>query len=309
MNRSPAPIGAFASTSRHTTSTSRRASRPTGCCTARRAGCAACGSPECRAGRSATSGVVRTPRICVRVVCGRFETMDTFEPTSRFTSVDFPTLGRPTRLTNPERCSLTEARARRARAHPDGRSRPRGPRRRARGTGMIATEAMRRPSTCSVRNSRPWNRTVSPASGTWPSRLKTRPPTVSHSVSGSSTPSTSFTSSIGVRPGAADPPAASRSTPGLLGVVLVDDLADDLLEQVLERDEAGGARRTRRRRSPCGTSASASRGAARRPASDSGTNTASRTATRTGSAPAPARDRWTRSFRYTMPMMLSVSSS
>jgi hypothetical protein len=47
--------------------------------------------------------VVRTPRICVRVVCGRSETIATFVPTSRFTSVDFPTLGRPTSETNPER--------------------------------------------------------------------------------------------------------------------------------------------------------------------------------------------------------------
>ena len=40
--------------------------------------------------------VVRTPRTCVRVVCGRLETIETFCPTSWFTSVDLPTLGRPT---------------------------------------------------------------------------------------------------------------------------------------------------------------------------------------------------------------------
>jgi len=46
---------------------------------------------------------VRTPRTCVRVVCGRSETIDTLRPTSWFKSVDLPTLGRPTIETNPER--------------------------------------------------------------------------------------------------------------------------------------------------------------------------------------------------------------
>ena len=39
----------------------------------------------------------------VRVVCGRSETIATLVPTSRLTSVDFPTLGRPTSVTKPER--------------------------------------------------------------------------------------------------------------------------------------------------------------------------------------------------------------
>ena len=56
------------------------------------------------------------------MVCGRLETIDTFEPTSRFTSVDFPTLGRPTRLTNPERCSVTTCRAPCAPVRPGARS-------------------------------------------------------------------------------------------------------------------------------------------------------------------------------------------
>ena len=47
--------------------------------------------------------VVRTPRTSVRVVCGRLETIETFEPTSLFTRVDLPTLGRPTTDTNPLR--------------------------------------------------------------------------------------------------------------------------------------------------------------------------------------------------------------
>src|SRR5262245_61069675 len=44
-----------------------------------------------------------TARIRLRVVCGLSETIATFWPTSRFTSVDLPTLGRPTMATNPKR--------------------------------------------------------------------------------------------------------------------------------------------------------------------------------------------------------------
>ena len=47
--------------------------------------------------------LVRTPRTCVRVVCGRSETIETFCPTSWFNSVDLPTFGRPTIETNPDR--------------------------------------------------------------------------------------------------------------------------------------------------------------------------------------------------------------
>ena len=47
------------------------------------------------------SGLFTTARMRLRVVCGLSETMATFWPTSWFTSVDFPTLGRPTRETNP----------------------------------------------------------------------------------------------------------------------------------------------------------------------------------------------------------------
>src|SRR5258708_2432496 len=46
-------------------------------------------------------GRLTTARIRLRVVCGLSETMATFWPTSVFTSVDLPTLGRPTTETNP----------------------------------------------------------------------------------------------------------------------------------------------------------------------------------------------------------------
>ncbi len=46
------------------------------------------------------------PRIRFRVVWGRDVTIATFCPTSRFTNVDFPALGRPSTATKPERNDL-----------------------------------------------------------------------------------------------------------------------------------------------------------------------------------------------------------
>src|SRR5689334_456348 len=46
---------------------------------------------------------VSTPCIAVRVVCGRGATMASLVPSSAFSSVDFPALGRPRIETNPAR--------------------------------------------------------------------------------------------------------------------------------------------------------------------------------------------------------------
>ena len=66
---------------------------------------------RCTPGRSTItscqSSPVAMPRIARRVVCGRFETIATFSPTSAFSSVDLPTLGRPASATKPERTPLT----------------------------------------------------------------------------------------------------------------------------------------------------------------------------------------------------------
>src|SRR5262245_52214331 len=51
------------------------------------------------------SGRVRIPRTRFRVVWGFGETMASFCPSRRFSSVDLPTLGRPMRLANPARWS------------------------------------------------------------------------------------------------------------------------------------------------------------------------------------------------------------
>src|SRR4051812_15519840 len=100
-NRSPGPIGAVASTTRQTTSTSpmapvaeslsRSPSRVRGLW-----------MPGVSSNTICVSAVLSTPRTCVRVVCGLSETMLTLVPRMVLSSVDFPTLGRPTMVTNPD---------------------------------------------------------------------------------------------------------------------------------------------------------------------------------------------------------------
>ena len=68
-----------------------------------------------------------------------------------------------------------------------------------------------------------------------------RPPTVSQSVSGSSTSRSSLTSSIGVPPATRSAAVGQPLDLGRLDVVLVDDLPDDLLEEVLQGHEPGRA--------------------------------------------------------------------
>ena len=53
------------------------------------------------------------PRIVCRVVCGRFDVIATFAPTSALVSVDLPVFGLPTKQTKPERNSLSDARSKR----------------------------------------------------------------------------------------------------------------------------------------------------------------------------------------------------
>jgi hypothetical protein len=64
-------------------------------------------SRRCMPGVSTNSscacGPVATPTTRWRVVCGRLVTMLTLRPTSALTSVDLPTLGRPTTATKPQR--------------------------------------------------------------------------------------------------------------------------------------------------------------------------------------------------------------
>ena len=55
------------------------------------------------------SGRSSTPRTRVRVVWGLSETIDTLVPRMRLSSVDFPTLGRPTIVQKPDRISARSA--------------------------------------------------------------------------------------------------------------------------------------------------------------------------------------------------------
>src|SRR5262249_61274266 len=52
------------------------------------------------------------PVMRLRVVCGFGDTMATFWPSRRLSSVDFPTLGRPARAMKPARCSDDDVEAR-----------------------------------------------------------------------------------------------------------------------------------------------------------------------------------------------------
>ena len=256
------------------TSTSPSVVEARGCWCARRAACAACGCRACRGTRSACRRVVRTPRTCVRVVCGRLDTIDTLRPTSWLTSVDFPTLGRPTTDTNPDRNSVSLTRAARLR-RADSRRRSaafgrRSALRRARArrhAGVIRTDTMRRPCTRSAAELE----AVDPRA-TRPRRARDRARRTPGRPPCPTPPG-------GARRRAARSPRRSACGPDtqravgqaldlrLVDVVLVGDLADDLLEQVFHRDQAGGAAVLVDRRSPCGTSRSASRATARRRAS------------------------------------------
>src|SRR6187399_3181359 len=64
-------------------------------------------SPRCSPGVSTkaicTPGRLSMPSTRWRVVCGREVTMESFSPTSAFSSVDLPTLGRPTSAAKPAR--------------------------------------------------------------------------------------------------------------------------------------------------------------------------------------------------------------
>ena len=135
MNRSPGPTGSSAGRQKPDDVDLGPGLRGPRRSAARRAGSAACAGPGCRRARAGASGRCTMPRTGCRVVCGWFDVIATFSPTSAFVSVDLPALGRPTRA--------GEARAvgRARRCHPlilpygrrSDRRRPRRPVLRARG--------------------------------------------------------------------------------------------------------------------------------------------------------------------------------
>src|SRR6478609_2163664 len=104
MRRSPGPTFSLAGTRKPITSTS-----PSTCSTRWFSRSPSSVRGLCRPGVSTMTswpaGRFRMPRIARRVVCGLSEVIATFSPTSAFVSVDLPTLGRPTKVTNPDRPS------------------------------------------------------------------------------------------------------------------------------------------------------------------------------------------------------------
>ena len=174
------------------------------------------------------SGRLSTPRTCVRVVCGLSETMLTLCPQMALSSVDLPTLGRPTSVTKPERIAAHGAGASAVRSRP------------AAGVDR-APALMRRPSTCSAAKRVAVDLDALALGGTWPSvRTGSRRPCPSRRRAARRS-SSSLTSSTARPPSTRSSPSASRSTSAVLDVVLVDDLADQLLDAVLQGDQPGGA--------------------------------------------------------------------
>ena len=117
------------------------------------------------------SGLFTTARMRLRVVCGLSETMATFWPTRLFTSVDLPTLGRPTTVTSPVWMAgagvvpLRPPSPLTASASADLR------RKRTRFTRLCSAET--------TSTMKPLKSMRSPVRGTRPNAVATRPPTVS----------------------------------------------------------------------------------------------------------------------------------
>ena len=210
---------------------------------------------RCRPGVSTkttwASGRCRTPRTWDRVVLGRGEVIETLVPTMGLTSVDLPTLGRPTTVAKPERKARHAVRPRRA---PGRRALDPDPADAAALDPLGHQAAPRRP------------RPTPPPRGTRPARSNTRPPTVSQAPSGSSASSSSLTSSTGMRAVTRQLAVGQALDGRLLHVVLVDDLAHQLLDQVLQGDQAGRAAVLVDHHRPGGTCGPASRAAGRTPA-------------------------------------------
>ncbi len=120
---------------------------------------------------------------------------------------------------------------------------------RRRGEGATSTDGSARKRSRSIRlpssrrtSSSPCSvRTRSPTFGSRPSSLTTKPATVSYRpLSGTRTPAWSASSSGRRMPGKVNE-SRPRTTPGPGAVVLVDEVADELLHEVLEGGDAGGA--------------------------------------------------------------------
>ena len=173
----------------------------------------------------------------MRVVCGLSETIATFAPTMRLRSVDLPALGRPMSETRNPACgacsgSITPQRGSSSAAAARRRNRTLWMRRRS--ASSTSTEAVELEGLPHRRHAADPRQHVA-ADGLEAVRLDLDAEPIAHLVD--------------VHLRAEDARAVALVDDRLgLDVVLVADLADDLLEQILERDQARRCRRTRRRR-------------------------------------------------------------
>ena len=191
-------------------------------------------SPKSGAGLVQTGGVdqhhlgigaVEHPRTWARVVLGRGEVMVTLVPTMALTSVDFPTLGRPT----------TAAEPRPEGGHSGWSARP------ASATGTIRTRSIRRPSTRSATSRSP--STVDRLTGhRHVAQQVEHQPADRVPGAGGKVGIDQLVDLVDRQTGT-DPQLAGAQLlhRGLLDVELVDDLPDQLLDEVLQGDQAGRA--------------------------------------------------------------------
>ena len=153
---------------------------------------------------------------------------------------------------------------------------------------MTVAMRCRRPAIRSAVSAQPGDLApCEPRIGTRPMALPSRPPTVSTSSSSMvDVEELGEVVDVHARPAPGSRAVAELLDLGRLAVVLVGDLADDLLEDVLDGDQARRCRRTRRRRWRSGSGRAASRAAGRRPACSRARSASAASARATGTAPA-----------------------
>src|SRR4051794_124073 len=230
-NRSPGPYFAFASTTTHTRSTSRSVARARSLVRSPSSVRGRC-NPGVSTKTIWLASVVRTPRIAARVVCGRSDTITTFCPTSWFTSVDLPTLGRPMSVTKPD--FTVSGRASRSGVGERGRRLARlGGRRHEHRHDALAFHALHREVVALARD-----RLAAVGNTTEEVEDESTdgvPLVVGEVHTEKVAHVTDRRASVH-----AQPTAGQALDLGVFDVELVGDLADDLLEDVLHRDEPRG---------------------------------------------------------------------
>ena len=168
------------------------------------------------------------------------------------------------------------------------------------GAGSTRTRCTRRRSASSTVKSRSYSRWVSPARGMWPRRAARKPPIVVNSSSSGPRPKRSRDRRDALLARDGECVLARLAHRLALVLVLVGDLADDLLEQVLDRHEAGDAAVLVHDDRPSRGGGAGTRAGARTPSWSPGRSTSRARATRWADR-RPARIDASVSFTWTMP--------